>query len=286
MADATQFGHDRLSHLLADRLLQVPRFQRSYSWDQSNVEEFLDDLASARRRDSGYFMGTVVFADDNSEQQRQQIVDGQQRLTTTAVLLVAARDVLREYDQQQQANNIDNTYLRSFDPRSEDTVERLILSPGDQRTYRELLDGLDTSVDNSLVRCYETCIARLRELAPNAKRYREILKVTQQLNDSVQVLVAVASDLPEAYVIFETLNDRGADLTTADLLKNYLFSQAGTYFAYIEGVWNKISDAFEDSADLVAFIKHEFASRNGRVTTRKLYRSIQDDIGEGPKSAV
>ena len=36
----------------------------------------------------------------------------------------------------------------------------------------------------------------------------------------------MASDLPEAYVIFETLNDRGADLTTADLLKNYLFSQS------------------------------------------------------------
>lgn len=48
---------------------------------------------------------------------------------------------------------------------------------------------------------------------------------TDQLENGVQVLIAVASSLPEAYVIFETLNDRGADLTTADLLKNYLFSE-------------------------------------------------------------
>jgi hypothetical protein len=75
--------------------------------------------------------------------------------------------------------------------------------------------------------------------------------VAQQLDTGVQVLVAVASDLPEAYVIFETLNDRGADLTTADLLKSYLFSQAKQHFSYVESQWIKLDSAFEDPEDLV-----------------------------------
>jgi hypothetical protein len=82
MAEATQFDHDRLSHLLADHLLRVPEFQRSYPWDESNVDEFLIDLESARRRGTPYFMGTVVFANSPEDGQRQQIVDGQQRLAT------------------------------------------------------------------------------------------------------------------------------------------------------------------------------------------------------------
>jgi hypothetical protein len=54
MADTTQFDHDQLGHLLS--------FQRSYSWDRSNVEEYPSDLASAREKDGAYFMSTVVFA--------------------------------------------------------------------------------------------------------------------------------------------------------------------------------------------------------------------------------
>ena len=95
MADTTQFGHDQLGHLLADYLLEVPRFQRSYSWDQGNVEEYLADLASARNKDVDYFMGTVVFASPDKEGGRKQIVDGQQRLATTAILITALRDQLR-----------------------------------------------------------------------------------------------------------------------------------------------------------------------------------------------
>lgn len=286
MADPTQFGHDRLSHLLADRFLKVPRFQRSYSWDTSNVEEFLEDLASARRRKTGYFMGTVVFAADSDEGQRQQIVDGQQRLTTTAILLIAARDLLKQYGKGQQAQHIDDVYLRSFDPYSEETVERLVPSPADQQSYSGLLEGsFDPDSPDPLITCYKTCRNHLAKVAPKSGDYREILAIARQLSENVQLLVAVATDLPEAYVIFETLNDRGADLTTADLLKNYLFSQAGSYFTYIESVWNKISAALDDSTELVSFIKHEYASRNGRVTTRKLYRSIQESVGEGARNA-
>lgn len=86
-------------------------------------------------------------------------------------------------------------------------------------------------------------------------------------------------------MIFETLNDRGADLTTADLLKNYLFSQAKQNFAFVQATWTKISSEFEKSEEFVKFIRYDYMSRNGHVTTRQLYKAMQADIGGGPSKA-
>jgi hypothetical protein len=286
MADATQFDHDRVGHLLADRLLAVPSFQRSYAWDEGNVEDFLSDLAVARKKDASYFLGTVVFALVDGDA-RQQIVDGQQRLATTAVLLIAIRDLLRDYKKEEAARHIDETYLRGYDLETEVHVERLTLNPDDQPEYERLLAR--TPLDGSrspLAESYRLCMEHLVGLAPTAAGYRALIEVTSQLEDGAQVLVAVASDLPEAYVIFETLNDRGADLTTADLLKNFLFSQSGEKFAVVQKTWIEISAAFEKADDLVKFIRHEYMSRNGHVTTRNLYQALQGDIGAGATMAM
>lgn len=60
MADPAQFGHDMLGHLLADRLMKVPRFQRRYSWQADQVQEYWADIERARGVGDDYFMGTIV----------------------------------------------------------------------------------------------------------------------------------------------------------------------------------------------------------------------------------
>ncbi|MBG0741316.1 DUF262 domain-containing protein [Paeniglutamicibacter antarcticus] len=280
MAETTEFDHDQLGHLLADHLLEVPRFQRSFSWDESNVDEYLSDLDQARVKKVSYFMGTVVFAVSSDSGGRRQIVDGQQRLATTAILLIAIRDRLRGYGKKKQADAINERFLRGYVLSVDDDVERLILSPKDQFAYDALLEERadDLPSDNPLKACYHACAAHLKKLAPQAKDYRKLLEVSTQVEQQVQVLVAVASDLPEAYVIFETLNDRGADLTTADLLKNYLFSASKHYFNFVESQWTSLESNFEKPDDLVKFLRYEYVSRKGPTSSRKLYRSIQTDV--------
>lgn len=287
MARDTDFGHDQLGHLLADHLLEVPRFQRAYSWEEANVEEFLTDLDVARTREASYFMGTVVFALPNSDTQRRQIVDGQQRIATTAILITAIRDLLQEYEKEAQAAKTAERYLRGYVLSEEQEVERLILSPKDTDVYEALLEGRREEIegDSRLLKAYVTCYEHLKKLAPSAEEYGVLMDVVAQLEDKVQVLVAVASDLPDAYVIFETLNDRGADLTTADLLKNFLFSKAGPHVRYIEDSWVALEASFEKPDDLVRFIRYEYASRHGAVSTRKLYRAIQEELSASGVSA-
>ena len=284
MADPAQFGHDRLAHLLSDRLLAVPHFQRGYAWEPINVQEFLEDLRSAREDDQPYFMGTVVLATDPNDSSRQIVVDGQQRLTTTAVLVAAIRDQLRDFGKTEAAAEIDKLYLNTFDLEKEDVVIRLRLNPDDLPTYEEILRHEPISnPKHPLAISYEICMAHLNELAPSLKSYRTLIAIVSHLEKNVQVLLAVASGLPEAYVIFETLNDRGADLTTADLLKNYLFSQAKDYLHHVEQKWTKISSAFDKPDDLVKFIRYEHSARAGKVTTRKLYKALQTSIGRGSR---
>jgi hypothetical protein len=286
MADTTKFGHDQLGHILADYLLEVPRFQREFSWDERNVTEYLGDLAEARRKNVDYFMGTVVFARPEAEDGRRQIVDGQQRLATTAVLLIAVRDLLHEYGRSRQADEVEKRFLRGYVISADDDVERLILSAPDIPSYTALLDhAVERLAEGDLLRkAYVECVDHLRKLSPTAKDSRRLVEVATQLEERVQVLVAEASDLPEAYVIFETLNDRGADLTTADLLKNYLFSASKQYFPYVEASWLMLSAGFEKADDLVKFIRYEYVSRRGTTASRKLYRAIQADVGTTPRA--
>jgi len=297
MADTTRFGHDQLGHLLADHLMEVPRFQRSYAWDSSNVEEYLADLAKARDNDVDYFMGTVVFANpDTTDGGRLIIVDGQQRLATTAVLLIAVRDRLRVLATEARSQNADDRakdldelgqelekrFLRRYVLQQAEHTDTIILSPNDSPTYRHLLDGVPVDAVEAALRihgCYEVCTEYVTRLAPTPDDWEKLIDLTTQLEKRVQVLVAEASDFPEAYVIFETLNDRGADLTTADLLKNYLFSASGDYFREVESDWIKLETSFERSEDLVKFIRYDHISRHGSVVSRKLYRAVQDDIG-------
>jgi hypothetical protein len=280
LAKETDFDHDQLGHLLADHLLEVPRYQRSYAWEAENVEEFLDDLAKARAKGVSYFVGTTVFANSPNSDGRLQVVDGQQRLATTSVLLIAIRDLLSRYGKNDQAEKMAERYLKGYVLSEEREVERLILSPKNQRAYDLLMDGEHGVLDDSdpILTCYKICLSHLEELAPTAAEYQRLMEVSAQLEKDVQVLVATASDLSEAYVIFETLNDRGADLTTADLLKNFLFSQAGPHMRFFEENWVSLETNFDKPDDLVKFIRYEYASRHGAVSTRKLYRAIQEDL--------
>jgi hypothetical protein len=285
MTDPARFGHDRLGHLLSDQLLKVPRFQRSYSWTEENIEEFLTDLSKARNDHSSYFMGTIVLAEEHENPPWKLIVDGQQRLTTTAILIVAIRDRLIELGKIELANSINRDYLQRYDRKEEKEITRPILNATDLEIYTGHLDHLASPTQNSTIStCYKICKEYVDRVSPNKDNYEYLKRIIDQLESEVQVLLAVASGIPEAYVIFETLNDRGADLTTADLLKNYLLSNAGDYLTYVEDKWAAIQKEFEKSDDLVKFIRHEHAARHGKVKNRELYRNLQSSIGTGRNS--
>ena len=92
-----------------DRKFQIPRYQRDYSWDDSQLEDLWRDLETVHGTNKPHFMGTVLVRrsdiDGNETSRRRQtvydIIDGQQRITTLQILLHVLFEQLRTYDDEE-----------------------------------------------------------------------------------------------------------------------------------------------------------------------------------------
>lgn len=96
------------------------------------------------------------------------------------------------------------------------------------------------------------------------------------------VLYMEATKLEEAFVIFETLNARGRDLETSDLLKNYIFNQSKDVIL-AQKKWNAMIGTL-DKADSTKYIRHFWNSRHEFTRDKALYRTISKSIAT-PKSS-
>ncbi len=133
-----------IGHLLSDRLLAIPDYQREYSWDVEEVGELWSDLSAAIENGvSEYFLGSIVTT--KSEQKpRQQVIDGQQRLATISLMYAVIRDVFarrsdeRAADIEQELLGKKNMVTRAREP-------RLVLNAEDNEIFRQLtLERADT----------------------------------------------------------------------------------------------------------------------------------------------
>lgn len=103
----------------------IPNFQRNYSWEKSNYEDFLNDLLDAMGAtvdDSGggdlrlkgndvaqpYFFGTILLVGDRTSPSFDNpyiVVDGQQRLTTISLFYAVIINLISQID-----NNYDTEF--------------------------------------------------------------------------------------------------------------------------------------------------------------------------------
>jgi uncharacterized protein with ParB-like and HNH nuclease domain len=68
---------------------EIPEFQRPYSWQANNVQEFLSDLEECIEKQKKHYFGTVVQVEDTDSTYSNAIIDGQQRVTTSLLMIAA-----------------------------------------------------------------------------------------------------------------------------------------------------------------------------------------------------
>jgi hypothetical protein len=69
---------------LKEMIITIPDFQRSYVWDNENLQKLIDDFEEFLLRDKNeYYMGTILLYKDG---EKYEIIDGQQRITTLTIL--------------------------------------------------------------------------------------------------------------------------------------------------------------------------------------------------------
>ena len=93
------------------------------------------------------------------------------------------------------------------------------------------------------------------------------------------ILMCCTNDEISAYTVFETLNARGLELTTTDLLKNYLFSKvrASHDLDAVQRRWSKLvitvrQDRFGE------FLRYHYLTRFRKIRSGRLFKMVRDEV--------
>jgi hypothetical protein len=284
---------DGLGHILRDRLLAVPPYQRSYSWDKDEVQQYISDLQAAQGAlEPTYFMGTVLLTP--SKQGRLIVIDGQQRLATTVLLFAAISAELAEAGEGSRASIVESQYVASRALDTNELQPRLVLNIEDAEFFEGLTlrkDGQDPERQSHrrMASAYRQLRVAVREEVERAGSHWQdaLFRWVSFLDSQVQVIAVVADNEADAFLLFETLNDRGMDLTVVDLLKNHLFGLARNTLERVQRPWLGAIETLDSEEDqtLTTFVRHYWSSVNGVTRERELYRALRQYIRSEEQAA-
>jgi Protein of unknown function DUF262/Protein of unknown function (DUF1524) len=218
-----------IRELLAGRKYSIDYYQRDYKWQAKQVTELIDDLAaklleghevgnerSAVAEYGHYFLGSIIVSDKDGQ---KFIIDGQQRLTTLTLLLIFLHQQL--HDAEQKGQIADLIFSQRYGRRSfnldipERTACMEALYAGEEYSGGDPPE----SIANLLSR-----YADIESNFPEELRGPALPYFVDWLIENVQLVEITAYSDGDAYLIFETMNDRGLSLTPADMLKGYLLA--------------------------------------------------------------
>lgn len=285
--------------LLSAGYYKIPRFQRPYSWEHENIQDFWEDVIQDSSGD--YFIGSMVVFKHGK--QTFGVVDGQQRLTTITILLCVLRNHLEKLGFKNLANGVHGLVER----RNIDNNPEFVLST--ETSYPYFQDHIqkwgppDVKVkplqeEDNLKRAYE----QLQELVagvvesvlkdetiPEAKRKELASKKLTAVRDALLDLELVfikLDDEDDAYIIFETLNTRGKDLSLSDLVKNHLTKHLRAKNSAIDQTkvkWKRILETVEGSSaeiDTDTFLHHFWLSKYDYLPAKKLFRILKKQVNK------
>jgi hypothetical protein len=296
--DLKQIG---IGSILKSHYLKVPPNQREYSWtSDKEVDQLFKDLAKAIADDeSEYFLGSIVTIPGPSG--ILEVIDGQQRLATITMLLCNIRRYLKGKDDI-IADDIDN-FLYYTDRNQRAVLNRLTMNNTDNEFFRTML--LDASLQlppepsrrshRLICDAFDKANERIKTIvAPYGQSdHGDILnKWVNFIEHNADVILLQVSSGANAYKMFETLNARGLRTTQADLVKNYLFGQAGDarlpeaqdHWMLMRGALESIQD--EEKEDMtVDFLRHSLVVMRGFLRKENVYEVVQQ-AAKGSQSSM
>lgn len=275
--------------VLKSRRFKVPAYQRSYAWEVEHIDALLNDIADAiANKEKEYFLGSIVVTSADSN--RFEVVDGQQRLTTISLIILAIKEIFQREDDHEVVVSVKSDFLASTDRRTKEREPKLILNEIDNEVFQDLIEDFDQAKSKRLrrpshkrlVAAATHCLKYLDELCAKSKDSEEELHTwLDYIEKSLKIIVVVAPDDSNAFIIFETLNDRGLELAISDLVKNYLFHRSGEKIEETKNRWLSMVSVLESASDdplIVSYIRHFSMARYGLIRERELFSMLKKKI--------
>ena len=251
------------------------------------------------QKEPEYFLGAVVTI-PNGETRRIEVIDGQQRLATVSLMYAAMRDVFAAHPDEQRATEIETRFLGEKSFATRDLSQYLVLNADDNDVFRQLTLvrapdrklSLTLRSHHRIKRAFDYFLDKFAALAAGraAPEWADDLVAMHEFAwKKAEILEVAVPNESRGFVIFETLNDRGLNLSTADLLKNHLFGKAGTRIGEVKSRWARVVAPFdepESGLDLDAFLRNFWASKKGVVRVKGLFNQLKPEVQTAGQSVA
>lgn len=219
--------------LLKEQKFTIDYFQREYRWQEKHIKLLVEDLVTTFLKSyspdhkpqevenyQSYYLGPVVFS-INAETGKKSIIDGQQRITSITLLLIYLNHL-----QQSCTRNVSISELifsekygeKSFNM-TDETRESCLKALFASGEYT-LSDDDDETVQNMVDR-----YADIEQAFPEELTQEALPSFIDWFVENVVLVEITAYSDDNAYTIFETMNDRGLNLTQTEMLKGYVLSK-------------------------------------------------------------
>lgn len=283
-------------------LYRVPQFQRPYSWENEQLLEFWNDVVKAN---GDFFFGsTVTWVSEERElfNDTHSIIDGQQRLTTSTIILSAIRDMFKRIATEETENDIINTsenqalrtqgYIVIAD---DDENEYPVLERPENMFYETIQkpgsipsgvnwNGSTRRIGEARKFFEDKILNETQGMSPEKKI--DFLKTVRGNVLKARLIQVELKSEEDGFLIFETLNTRGADLKLSDLVKNLLVRGGADNKKDRDAIatrWESLSESVQRGSlvndVLDRFIWQSWNSRRDAVKEPELFKKISNFVG-------
>lgn len=231
----------------------IPKYQREYTWSYREWEALYDDISE---NNDEYFIGSIICIPlGDAINPYLEVIDGQQRLTTISLFLTAIYTRLKEHREDLSEDDEDVLPSLRKSLKSKNSPNEMKLVPQIQNFNKDDFDHLmnDTGLRKAsapkhpyypmrkIARCFTYFLKRIdKEMegmdGNNAVNF--LLGKYNKVKQAMLVKIEVSTH-SDAYVLFESLNNRGTPLTAIDLMKNLIMARAESNNLTIDDCFNR-----------------------------------------------
>ncbi len=209
--------------------LNIPYYQRPYSWEEDQLEDFWTSIQQGVKVNEDLFFGSVITTNTEKVENSLDIVDGQQRIVTFSILFLAL------YNKYKNNPTMNTDFSSTFEDIKRFLMEktgefRLSTLEADKPFFEEIkktsiIDILkleDKKVNNNFLYAYKFFSKQINEVDFDDNKVKNLINF---ITDKIQVIHITAPDEATAIDTFQTINSLGMPLDEENIAKSILLSQ-------------------------------------------------------------
>lgn len=308
---------DELFKLQTGYNYKVPEYQRPFSWNKDTAQEFILDLLSSHKyKENGIFIGAFIFI-NNKDDKSYEVIDGQQRLLNLTILISVIRDLCKkEKGNEEKAEALNNNIIKPSNIKDGEVNRDVVLEPeqSNAKFFKEyiqhpkehltpiwLLKKKENKLDydreeqnKSIIDTYHIYREHILEEFPedDGNLTQNLMKFYEETLMKTTCAEMVVSDEDKADEIFQAINSKRVQLTTADQIKSKIFSnykREGTDVQLDKAKrnWTEIQETLLNSGylDEKTFITYYWASEYGYISNRRIFKAAKEKFETKDKNA-